>query len=253
MSALTPEFIKRYDIVTTTKATYRDIAPHLRTGDIVLFYGSGFISEAIRVLTGGECTHVGVVVRDHPGLPQGAACLAEAYLGHDGEIDVISGEPGTNIRIVNLEEKLKTYNAKRITVRQLLCIREDNEHTVTHGERRRALEQRIVDVALAARGKLIYDSAPSDFLRALEKNTLGVLNKRVSNENNRRYCSAFVAFVYRSVGVFNPKSQWSDEDFFPRHFSSESFSAFDLPFERHYVFSPFEPHIQMKQGEIYFD
>lgn len=43
---------------------YEAVRPHLQTGDIVLFSGSGLVSEAIKLFTRSKWSHVGMVVKD---------------------------------------------------------------------------------------------------------------------------------------------------------------------------------------------
>lgn len=256
-------FIQEYNLITESRTTYDDIKDKLKTGDVVLFFGAGAISEAIELVTGDECTHAGVVIDNShgrfDGIPRNELLIAEAYLGTDGAIDVISGKEASNCRLVSLRIKLETYNAKRIAIRQLLCLRdrEDEDDLKRQKQRRDDAEKELVQKMLYAREHFVYDSEPLDFFAAIEANTIGIparVMKETGSESSRRYCSAFVAYLYRESGIFLKAEQsgWHDRDFFPKHYSSETFDSFDLPFSKHFAFSFYQPYLVFKSDEIIY-
>ena len=53
---------------TEKVARYRDVAPIIRTGDVLLFSGRTFLSYIIRIFTFSTVSHVGLALRDEGGL-----------------------------------------------------------------------------------------------------------------------------------------------------------------------------------------
>lgn len=262
--------------------SFDSVKDYLKTGDLLVFHGEGAISAAFKFLTGSSATHIGIVYRnrkqDCASLPDKELYMLEAYTGDDGVVDVISNQKGVECRLVLLRDRLVGYRANKIVIRQLLCF------NATDLQR---IEQRMYSVICQAQREIVYDLNPFHYLDAIERNLFDVsldanahsfghhhglllgfnhvnefaayndsapgeslTNRRGGSDEVHkaaRYCSALVAYVYRSLGIFkNVQNSGGlhDRDFFPKHFTSE-FDQSDLPFAPNYHLSPYEPMIEL--------
>ena len=260
--------LKENSIYTKNNAVeIQEISKYLKSGDLVIFYGEGAISSVFKLLTGSSATHIGVVFRNTSDvcdqLSDDHLYMAETYTGDDGVIDVFTGKQGVNCRLVDFHQRLQHYPANKIVVRQLLCF---------DSKERQRVHRDLFRVIMYAREHIQYDLNPLHYLDAVERNLfdthlnanshslghhkiLALAGKRektlasddiphdADDTKQYRYCSAFVVYVYRRVGVFKkvPESGGlHDRDFFPKHFTID-FSMEDLPLEQHFSLAPFQP------------
>jgi hypothetical protein len=94
--------------IGATEWTYDHIRPFLMTGDQVLFKGKGLISGIICLLTGGDKSHIGTIVRAEGGI-----------------VMLLESDWGKNIHGLQMTlfgEKVRTYKGE-IYVRFLNCRR----------------------------------------------------------------------------------------------------------------------------------
>ncbi len=87
------------------KEAYSKLAPSLKTGDLVLFSGQYQMSKLVEKLEGSKWSHCAMVVRfdefDYPLLYEATALTNLP--------DLLNGKHITGPKVVNLEERLKTY------------------------------------------------------------------------------------------------------------------------------------------------
>ena len=57
------------DVHTGPTARYEDLAPSLRTGDLLLFHGKSQLGRMLELAGGSEFSHVGMIVRPAPDRP----------------------------------------------------------------------------------------------------------------------------------------------------------------------------------------
>lgn len=58
-----------------SQLSYADARAAMRAGDVIAFGGKGQFSEAIKLVTRAAVSHVGVIVRTHPGSASAAPCM----------------------------------------------------------------------------------------------------------------------------------------------------------------------------------
>jgi hypothetical protein len=82
---------------------------NFKAGDIILFSGRGFISNFIKLGTWSKWSHVGIMLNDKE--------LIESTTLSDVK-DVITGEKISGVQIVDIEERLKSFEGK-VSIRRL--------------------------------------------------------------------------------------------------------------------------------------
>jgi hypothetical protein len=94
--------------------TYGGVRERLETGDVLLFNGKSTISEAIKLVTPGRFSHVGMVVN----LPEYdfVCCWESTTLSSLDDLD--TGEPTKGVQLVPLSSRLAGYNGE-VYVRHL--------------------------------------------------------------------------------------------------------------------------------------
>ena len=93
---------------------YEHLRKTLRTGDIVLFSGRGFISWIIKKVSGSQYSHVGMIVKNSQ--------YDVVQLYESTTLSKLSGRKG--VQLVSLRDRLISYKGTA-TVRQLVTERED--------------------------------------------------------------------------------------------------------------------------------
>lgn len=78
----------------------------LKTGDVVLFSGKGFVSRMIQLFTWSKYSHVGLVVER----------LGKLYVWESTTLsnlpDIFTGEKTTGVQTVNLFDRIHTYDGE---------------------------------------------------------------------------------------------------------------------------------------------
>lgn len=95
-------------------ATYAEIRPSLKTGDILLFSGKGMVSGLIRRLTNSKWSHVGMVVR----VPEFDMVLSWESTALATVRDVETLQKHRGVQLVGLRDRLALYDGE-VQVRQL--------------------------------------------------------------------------------------------------------------------------------------
>ena len=86
-----------------------ELRDHLKTGDLVLFSGRSAMSGAIKLLSGGKWSHVGMVVR--PPDPGGGVFLWESTVLCDVP-DAETQRSVKGVQLVPLAERVRRYNGE---------------------------------------------------------------------------------------------------------------------------------------------
>ena len=180
--------------------TYEDIRNELKTGDILLFSGQGFISDAIKWITKNEYSHVGMVLRikgyDYVALWESTTL---------GNVPSIFGGKRKGVQIVQLSQRLKKYRGK-VVVRHL--------ENFEFGQKERAIIRRLrTEVDKKPYEKNIWSLIKS----ALDKTPLGRNRKK---DLSSLFCSELVAEAYTRLGLL-PKNEVSSE-YTPADFSAKA-------------------------------
>ena len=128
---------------------YDDLRRSLKTGDIVLFAGSNWISRLIKFGTRGRWSHIGMVIK----IPDYNIVLLWESTTLSKTKDIISGKARKGVQLVPLRDRLSTYRGE-VAVRCLtgpiniedLC----KLHTMRNEVRGRPYEQSKLQLLLAA-------------------------------------------------------------------------------------------------------
>ncbi len=164
-----------------------------QTGDIILFAGeSSFLDRAISWFTGSRYTHVGMVIRDPPGLPRGVHVIESSLEATPNEE---TGRRTLGVQIQPLAAILSAHGTA--SIREL---RMKNE-----GERA-DLTREVAEIERRVDGKP-YDLNPGDWLRA----EIRILEPKViwEQQDHSFWCSALVAYVYVRLGLLPQDIPWT--------------------------------------------
>ncbi len=193
--------------------SYHSIRDHLKTGDVVLFSGTGLASGVIKLFTGSPWTHVGLIVR--------RAGEAEPLLweslpsGFCKDID--SRSIRTGVQLVRLGERLAHF-AGPVAVRRLnrpICDRQQRRLTALQGEvADRRYEHNWLELALAAFDRLSQN-----------RENLTTL-----------FCSELVAETYQQIGLLDDVEHGAlpSNEYTPGHFAER----FDLQLNQGFALGP---------------
>jgi len=158
---------------------YSELESQLRTGDIILFSGSG-ASCLVKCLLQTVWTHVALVVRE-PGSPD--LLLFEATRKHNLP-DVPTGKIGKGTMLVRLRDRLATYESQLFCVRQLRIKRDihfyEKFHTFVAEMHGRPWEQDMLEFIKAGYdgplGRNYHENLDSVFCSELTAAALKKLN-----------------------------------------------------------------------------
>lgn len=109
----------QYDIESNQEVSHslEQALERVRTGDIVLFQGKGFLSDVIRGVSahGDRWSHIGIVVRRSKDTPP----LLLESTKDTYPVDIISGVEKAGAKVVDLKEKIMSYGGYNIVYRRL--------------------------------------------------------------------------------------------------------------------------------------
>jgi len=129
--------------------TYDEIRPNLRTGDMILFSGTGLASTIIKLMTRSPWSHVGLVVQ----LPFFDTLLCWESTTLSKMKDITDGTIKKGVQIGVLSERVRTYRG-RVGFRPLLIPLQKGELKRLFEFRRevtnRPYEQDELELALSA-------------------------------------------------------------------------------------------------------
>lgn len=178
---------------------YEEIRDDLKTGDIVLFSGKGFVSWLIKKVTKNKYSHVGMVLRidgfDFVALWESTTLNDTPDIFH---------KKRKGVQIVQLSQRMKGYNGK-IAVRQLHDFEFGPEEEKALAELRQEVNNRPYEKNMFSLAKSALDST---FLGKNKKKDLSSL-----------FCSELVAEAYVRLGLI-AKNEISSE-YTPADFSEK--------------------------------
>ena len=176
--------------------TYEDIRGDLKTGDIVLFGGKGFISWVIQKVTKSEYSHVGMIIRidgfDFVALWESTTLNDTPDIYH---------KKRKGVQIVQLSERLKGYKGK-VVVRML--------HDFEFGEEQ---EKILADLRKEVNNAPYEKNWLSLAKSALDKTFVG---KNKKKDLSSLFCSELVAEAYMRLGLIEDNqvsSEYTPADF----------------------------------------
>lgn len=108
----------------TNRCTIPELARNCKTGDMLLFSGSGPISDLVRMVSSSEWSHVGVIIRERDfniHSKSDRACILQS--SNSAGDPIIKDYPGSKhhrgVKLCPLEEYLRGYDGTTICYRQL--------------------------------------------------------------------------------------------------------------------------------------
>ncbi len=175
---------------------YEDLRGLLKTGDIVLFSGRGFISRLIRLTTRSRFSHVGLVLKFHGYDP--------VFLWESTAIsnikDAFSGKLKYGVQITLLSERIAHYEGE-CAIRQLGNYLIAPEQTAELNKLRRELKCRP------------YEKSKKELIKSAIDN-FGSENKE---DLSSIFCSELVAEAYQRLGLLNEDK--ASNEYLPGDFS----------------------------------
>ncbi len=177
------------DILATQ---YDDIREELKTGDMVLFSGSGFVSRIIQMYTRSKWSHVGLVIKDEW---WDMLLLWESTTL--SKIKTVHGRVRQGVAIRPLSEVIENYDGE-VGVRQLAFPLTDSQE-LTISELRKEFKGRDYEQNKSELFKSAYD-----FIGGKNEEDLSSL-----------FCSELVAEAYQRVLFFSenkPSNEYTPAD-----------------------------------------
>ena len=171
---------------------YNEIRDELKTGDMVLFSGGGFVSRMIQMYTRSKWSHVGVVVRDD--------WYDQLLLWESttlSKIKTIHGNVRQGVAIRPLSEVVENYDGV-VGVRQLKRELTDSEQ-ITVGDLRKEFKGRDYET-----DKLELFRSAYDFIGGQNEEDLSSL-----------FCSELVAEMYQRLYFISeelPSNEYTPAD-----------------------------------------
>lgn len=182
------------------KIKYENIRKELKTGDIVLFSGGGFISRFIQVGTLSKWSHVGMVYE----LPEhDMLCIWEST-SLSSEKDLCKGSLFSGVQMSFLSERLKNYNGNEIAIRK-------NSKTLTSD---------MLDALVAFRQKVKHKPYQQNKVELIKSALDGIPGLDNKEDLSSLFCSELLAEAYQEMGLLN--NNIPSNEYTPKDWSSES-------------------------------
>lgn len=190
--------------MTGTKITYNELAPLLKTGDIVLYHGDSHFQDIIDKLTGSPYNHMSMVVlsKDIGLNDQSAPILLWESTPYTITEDQELHKPKAGPTLVDLktriEDELKRGMFQVFVFRQL-----DHELTPKmYGKLKKAIR------------KVHPDKFPTDLWFFIK----GIIGRWFNREVQRStyFCSELIAYTYQEMGLLtkeHPADYYEPKDF----------------------------------------
>jgi hypothetical protein len=212
-----------------------DNIKNLKTGDVLLFSGTSYISDAIKYCSKSNYSHVGIVLKDCTYIDP--TMMGTYFIESDFDTipDVEEDTVKFGVMVHTLEHVLRRskLDNTKIFIRKLVNFDTESDQ----------VKKRISDIYLKYRD-IPYDINPTDWLLAKEAcdstsvEEFTIKNKISQSEIHKKsalWCSAFVGLFYTKLGVLAKTTPWALLS--PKSFS---FISEDLVFDRDYYLSPDE-------------
>ena len=171
---------------------YQGIRSSLKTGDIVLFHGTGLIPRIVRWWTGSpKWSHIALIVKSHD--VDAVFCFESTTLNKTG--DITAGTQVRGVQLSALSSRIKTFNG-RVAIRRL-------EKPLT-----KLQEKKVYGFMKEVRG------------RAYERDKMQLINAANNSAEDLTsiFCSELVAEAYQRAGLL-PADKPSNS-YYPVHFSN---------------------------------
>lgn len=177
-------------------SAYEQHRADMRTGDLILFSGNGFISRGIQAITGSPWSHVAVVL--HVPLYD-FLCSFESTTLSDIP-DLTTGKPIKGVHLVPLSQRIATYDGDLIAWRRV-----DGPRTAS-----------AIHAALNVRSEFAgrpYETNQLELLRsALDTFTL----QQNQPDASSVFCSELAAILWQRMGWLGeniPPNEYTPADF----------------------------------------
>ena len=178
----------------------------LQTGDILLYnQRSYWLSQVVKWLTSSDYSHCSIVLRDpeFTNPPLRGLYILESSI--DEKLDAESGVVRSGVRIVPLEPIVDNYDGE-IYVRRLTAERDEEfyrklaeAHREAHGDK---YNTNILD--------MIESGLIENFAGGMDEEIrqCGIFSAP-DQRKDAFWCSALVAFVYKSLGYLPEDTNWT--------------------------------------------
>lgn len=179
-------------MATTKVKLYEEIRPSLKTGDVVLFQGTGIIPRVVRWWTGSpKWSHIAIVVRSHD--IDAVFCFESTTLNRVG--DIVAGEKVRGVQLSPLSARIKKFKGE-VAIRAL-------EKPLSKTQ-----EKSIFELVKELRG------------RPYERDKLQLLGVASNRHEDLTsvFCSELVAEAFQRVGLL--PSDRPSNTYYPAHFSN---------------------------------
>lgn len=194
-------------------ASYNQVRDELKTGDLVLFSGKGFISRLIQFGTRSKWSHVGMVIKIKE--LDFVALFESTTLSNIKDINTNTLKRG--VQLVPLSERITKYDGE-VAIRQLNKALTDDQINY------------LVQFRKNMQGKA-YESSNLELIKsALDQFNSLTLN---AEDLSTVFCSELVAEAYQSIGLLSeitPSNEFTPSDF-----------AGHLPLNFGFEFLPLKP------------
>jgi hypothetical protein len=171
---------------------YTDIKDNLDTGDLVFFCSDDYYSKCIRKFGNCVFSHVGLIIKLND-----IVFILECDL--DGSYDFLSKKENKHgVHLVQLDEKIYNYDGYMFGYKKLI-----------NGK----INKNELDKLIKLTNNISFDTSHLNLLGTVFKNNL---YSRMLNTNNKMFCSQYLAFIYKKLGIIEDKMldcQFSINDF----------------------------------------
>lgn len=207
------------DIAYSDRSDIDETVKKVKTGDIVLFAGRSFFSDAVRCLGSlPDWSHIGIVIRPND------AENSEAYLFESTKetepMDEITREFKDGPKLVKLYDKLKDYDGYLISYRRLRTGRKSPESN--------ELRKEWADALMAFAKECVKKGYETDYSQLIGS----LFRSNRSRDTSAYFCIELVAYCLMKIGVIS--KEVCDAD----NFTLMDFAEGLLPLKGGYYFDP---------------
>jgi hypothetical protein len=191
--------------ITGKNVTYEELAPLLKTGDIVLFHGDSQFQEVIDALTGSPYNHMAMVVlsKDLGGPPSMAPIMLWESTPYAITEDQELHRPKAGPTLVDLETRINQEVERGMFFRFVF----------------RQLSRPLQDANIRPLKGAIQHAYPDTFPTDKWFFIKGIIG-RIFNREVRQptfFCSELIAYTYQKMGLLS--TQHPPDYYWPRDFS----------------------------------
>lgn len=171
---------------------YSDIRESLKTGDIVLFSGSGLVSNLIKLATGSKWSHVGMVLK----LDEYDFVTLWESTTLNNRKDLLSGSYRKGVQLVQLSSRVDSYDGE-VAIKQL-----DRPIPLAN--------KKLTELRAKLKGR-DYERSENELLKSVYDGMLGDNTQDLSSV----FCSELVAEAYKTLGLLHnhPSNEFTPADF----------------------------------------